>query len=149
MSDDSQRIDKWLWYARFFKTRTAATKFVAAGKVRVNKTRVTKAGQVVQVGDILTFTLHHRLRIVEILGAGTRRGPARKRKRSMPISARRSSRPAHRRPTARAPHRSAATSAAAGRPRNSAAISNGSCPAGTGAMKTNPTERKNGGELPN
>lgn len=76
MSDDSQRIDKWLWYARFFKTRTAATKFVAAGKVRVNKTRVTKAGQVVQVGDILTFTLHHRLRIVEILGAGTRRGPA-------------------------------------------------------------------------
>ena len=76
MSEDSQRIDKWLWYARFFKTRTAATKFVAAGKVRVNKIRVTKAGQTVQVGDILTFTLHHRLRIVEICGAGTRRGPA-------------------------------------------------------------------------
>jgi len=76
MNEDSQRIDKWLWYARFFKTRTAATKFVAAGKVRVNKTRITKAGQSVQVGDILTFTLHRRLRIVEIVGAGTRRGPA-------------------------------------------------------------------------
>lgn len=76
MSEDSQRIDKWLWYARFFKTRTAATKFVAAGKVRVNKTRVTKAGQTIQVGDILTFTLHRRLRIIEVLGAGTRRGPA-------------------------------------------------------------------------
>ncbi|MGI9413754.1 MAG: RNA-binding S4 domain-containing protein [Hyphomicrobiales bacterium] len=76
MSEDSQRIDKWLWYARFFKTRTAATKFVASGKIRVNKTRATKPGQIVRIGDILTFTLHSRLRIIEILGAGTRRGPA-------------------------------------------------------------------------
>lgn len=76
MTQDTQRIDKWLWYARFLKTRTAATKFVTTGKVRVNKTRVTKPGQAVAVGDILTFTLYHRLRIVQVMAPGARRGPA-------------------------------------------------------------------------
>lgn len=76
MTEPAQRIDKWLWYARFLKTRTAATKFVADGKVRVNRTRVNKAGSTVSPGDVLTFTLHSRLRIVEVLAPGTRRGPA-------------------------------------------------------------------------
>lgn len=72
----TQRIDKWLWYARFLKTRTAATKFVTAGKVRLNKTRITKPGHSVSAGDILTFTLNHQLRVIEVLAPGTRRGPA-------------------------------------------------------------------------
>ena len=76
MTETTQRIDKWLWYARFLKTRTLATRFVADGKVRVNRARVTKAGHTVAPGDVLTFTLHTRLRIVEVLAPGTRRGPA-------------------------------------------------------------------------
>ncbi len=76
MTEDGQRIDKWLWYARFFKTRTGASKYVAAGKVRVNRTRFTKPGHAVCPGDVLTFTLHHRPRVVEVLAPGTRRGPA-------------------------------------------------------------------------
>lgn len=76
MSAESQRLDKWLWYARILKTRTAAGKFVAAGRVRVNRLRVVKPGHTVAPGDILTFTLHHRLRIIEVLAPGTRRGPA-------------------------------------------------------------------------
>ncbi len=76
MTADSQRIDKWLWYARFLKTRTAAGKYVAAGKVRVNSARVTKPGHTVCPGDVLTFTLQHRLRVIEVLAPGARRGPA-------------------------------------------------------------------------
>lgn len=76
MTDDSQRIDKWLWYARFFKTRTVASKYVTAGKVRVNRTRITKPGHAIRPGDVLTFTLHLRPRVVEVLAPGTRRGPA-------------------------------------------------------------------------
>ena len=76
MTTDGQRIDKWLWYARFLKTRTSAGKYVTDGKVRVNRSRVTKPGHKVCAGDVLTFTLHRRLRIVEVLAPGTRRGPA-------------------------------------------------------------------------
>ncbi len=72
----TQRIDKWLWYARFIKTRTAAARLVADGKVRVNKMRVTKPGYNVAVNDILTFTISHHLRIVRIVAPGSRRGPA-------------------------------------------------------------------------
>ncbi len=76
MTTDGQRIDKWLWYARFLKTRTIAGKYVADGKVRVNRTRVKKPGHNVSAGDVLTFTLHQQLRIIEVLAPGTRRGPA-------------------------------------------------------------------------
>lgn len=76
MTDEGQRIDKWLWYARFLKTRTSAGKYVTDGKVRVNRSRVTKPGHKICAGDVLTFTLHRRLRIVEVLAPGTRRGPA-------------------------------------------------------------------------
>lgn len=76
MSDAGQRIDKWLWYARFWKTRTAAARFVSGGKVRVNRVRVTKPGHTVVIGDVLTFTLNHRARIIEVLDPGSRRGPA-------------------------------------------------------------------------
>lgn len=76
MTADGQRIDKWLWYARFLKTRTLAGRYVADGKVRVNRARVTKPGHKICAGDVLTFTLHRQLRIIEVLAPGTRRGPA-------------------------------------------------------------------------
>ena len=75
-SGPALRIDKWLWHARFFKTRTMAAKIVAAGKVRVNGKRVDKAATSVRPGDGLTFPQGMRIRVVRVVALGTRRGPA-------------------------------------------------------------------------
>lgn len=71
-----QRIDKWLWYARFFKSRSAAGRLCAAGRVRINQERCRKASQTVAPGDVLTFPQARRIRVVRILAPGCRRGPA-------------------------------------------------------------------------
>ena len=78
------RVDKWLWYARFFKTRTLASKFVESGKIRrtpetppdAETQRLVKPNQSVTPGDVLTFPLGPHIRIVKIIAIGTRRGPA-------------------------------------------------------------------------
>jgi ribosome-associated heat shock protein Hsp15 len=70
------RLDKWLWYARFFKSRTRATAVCEAGRVRVNGTIVHKAHHALRPGDVLTFPQGADVRIVRILGLGARRGPA-------------------------------------------------------------------------
>ncbi|NIZ15187.1 RNA-binding S4 domain-containing protein [Phaeobacter sp. HF9A] len=70
------RIDKWLWHARFFKTRSLASKQVGAGHVRVNGTKASKPSQNVSVGDVLTFAQGHQVRVVRILALSERRGPA-------------------------------------------------------------------------
>lgn len=70
------RLDKWLWHARFFKTRTLAAKQVSAGHVRVNADKVAKPAYGVVVGDVLTFIQAKRTRIVQIQAFGDRRGPA-------------------------------------------------------------------------
>lgn len=70
------RLDKWLWQARFFKTRTLSAKEITAGHVRVNGVRATKPAQGVGPGDVLTFAQAERVRVVRILELGTRRGPA-------------------------------------------------------------------------
>ena len=72
----TQRLDKWLWHARFFKTRGLATKTVSAGHVRVNGDRASKPAHSVGPGDTLTFPQAKRVRVVRILGLGERRGPA-------------------------------------------------------------------------
>lgn len=72
----SIRLDKWLWYARFFKTRTLAAKIVGAGHVRVNGTKVNKAATNVRIGDHLSFVQADRARILTIVALGERRGPA-------------------------------------------------------------------------
>ncbi|MBT0958724.1 RNA-binding S4 domain-containing protein [Alphaproteobacteria bacterium KMM 3653] len=76
MSEDSLRVDKWLWQARFFKTRTLAAKQVAEGKIRVNSTRISKPARAVVVGDTLTFPQGDDVRVIRIEAMGTRRGPA-------------------------------------------------------------------------
>lgn len=73
---DNSRIDKWLWHARFFKSRSLATKFCASGKIRVNKAVVKKGHHALRVGDVLTFPKGHYIRVVCVLALGTRRGPA-------------------------------------------------------------------------
>lgn len=70
------RIDKWLWHARFFKSRTLAAKCVTAGRLRVNRSVIKKANFGVQAGDVLTFTLGPHVRVIEIVALGERRGPA-------------------------------------------------------------------------
>ncbi|MFL4470663.1 RNA-binding S4 domain-containing protein [Tateyamaria armeniaca] len=73
---DKLRLDKWLWFARFFKTRSLSAARVAAGDVRVNGARVTKPATTVASGDVLTFAIGDHVRIIEIVAIGTRRGPA-------------------------------------------------------------------------
>lgn len=73
---DRQRIDKWLWFARFAKTRTIAQKLVVAGKVRVNRDKIDAPARLIQKGDVLTITLERQVRVIEIAGIGVRRGPA-------------------------------------------------------------------------
>jgi len=75
-ADARIRLDKWLWFARFFKTRGLATRTVQAGHVRVNSDRISKPAYSVGPGDTLTFAQGTRIRVVTILAAGTRRGPA-------------------------------------------------------------------------
>ena len=70
------RLDKWLWQARFFKSRSLAAGLVSAGKVRVDGTPVSKPARAVKAGDVLTFPQAEQVRVVKILGLGTRRGPA-------------------------------------------------------------------------
>ncbi len=73
---DSLRVDKWLWQARFFKTRTLAAKIVTSGAVRVNGNRIAKASASVKPEDTLTFPQGDRIKVVRIVELGTRRGPA-------------------------------------------------------------------------
>tara|TARA_R110002095_G_scaffold77009_1_gene66156 strand:+ start:112 stop:495 length:384 start_codon:yes stop_codon:yes gene_type:complete len=73
---DTLRLDKWLWQARFFKTRTLAAKFVASGGVRLNTNCVDKPAATVKPGDGLAFALGQQVRVVRIVALGTRRGPA-------------------------------------------------------------------------
>ena len=73
---DGQRLDKWLWRARFFKTRTLAAKLCNGGHVRSRGNTVTKAHHQVRVGDVLTFAQGRYIRVIKVLALGTRRGPA-------------------------------------------------------------------------
>jgi len=70
------RLDKWLWQARFFKTRGLAAAIVSGGRVRVDGTPVSKPARTVGPGNVLTFPQGDAVRVVRILALGTRRGPA-------------------------------------------------------------------------
>lgn len=70
------RLDKWLWFARFCKSRSLAARLCESGGMRVNKVIVRKAHQAVRVGDVLTFPQGPHIRVVAIKALGQRRGPA-------------------------------------------------------------------------
>ncbi|MCB2116052.1 MAG: RNA-binding S4 domain-containing protein [Rhodobacteraceae bacterium] len=76
MAEDRIRIDKWLWQARFCKTRSLSAELVSAGKLRLNGARMAKPGHVVGPGDVLTFPQGAAIRVVRVLACGMRRGPA-------------------------------------------------------------------------
>jgi ribosome-associated heat shock protein Hsp15 len=70
----TQRLDKWLWFARVVKTRTLAAALVTDGRVRLNRNRIEKPAQAVRPGDVLTIGLHGRVRILEVVAPGVNRG---------------------------------------------------------------------------
>jgi ribosome-associated heat shock protein Hsp15 len=73
---DSLRLDKWLWHARFFKSRSLASKFCQSGYVRVNGEKTEKAHHTLRPGDVLTLPIGPRVKVVRVLTMGERRGPA-------------------------------------------------------------------------
>jgi len=69
------RVDKWLWAARFYKTRSLATDAVAGGRVHVNGVRV-KPSKEIRVDDELELTFGSLRRTVVVAGLSEKRGPA-------------------------------------------------------------------------
>src|SRR5919107_5945431 len=74
-AEDRVRLDKWLWAARFFKTRSLATDAVDGGKVDVNGARA-KPAKLVGVGDQLRVTVGEQRYVLRVTGTGERRGSA-------------------------------------------------------------------------
>lgn len=70
------RLDKWLWHARFCKSRSIAQRLVEEGALRVNGVRGAKPSTNVHMGDSIVFAQGGRVRAVRILALGERRGPA-------------------------------------------------------------------------
>lgn len=74
---DSQRLDKWMWCARIFRTRSAAAAFITAGSVRLMRggqtRRVTKPAFSVRPGDEISVVIGERLLVIRITGLAGRR----------------------------------------------------------------------------
>lgn len=73
---DTLRVDKWLWFARFARTRTSAAKIVTEARFRVNGQPTDKAHYAVRAGDVLTFALGPHIRIIKVVALAARRGGA-------------------------------------------------------------------------
>ena len=76
MREDRQRLDKWLWFARFVKSRTLAARLVADGFVRVNGQRADTPAKAIAIGDVLTVAVARTTAVVRVEAFGSRRGPA-------------------------------------------------------------------------
>jgi ribosome-associated heat shock protein Hsp15 len=74
-NNDNHRLDKWLWHARFFKTRSLATAAINGGKVHLNAERIKPAHRV-QIGDHVSLSLQGIVAEFEVCGLPARRGPA-------------------------------------------------------------------------
>lgn len=70
------RVDKWLWYTRTVKSRSLAQNLIKSGKVRVNTVRISSPSRMIEPGDVLTVTLERQVKVLKMIEAGERRGPA-------------------------------------------------------------------------
>jgi ribosome-associated heat shock protein Hsp15 len=73
---DWQRLDKWLWCARFMKARADCARLVAEGMLRLNRQPTDKPHARLRVGDVITLPLRGRVIVLEVLALAARRGPA-------------------------------------------------------------------------
>jgi ribosome-associated heat shock protein Hsp15 len=70
------RLDRYLFFARLLKSRTLAQALIEGGNVRANGKRVAKPAEEIDVGSVISFALHSRVRVVRVLALPIRRGPA-------------------------------------------------------------------------
>ncbi len=73
---DGQRLDLFLWYTRFAKTRSAAQAIAEAGTLRLDGRRIDRAHACVRVGSVLAFPCHGVIRVIRVESLPGRRGPA-------------------------------------------------------------------------
>ncbi|HXZ68410.1 MAG TPA: RNA-binding S4 domain-containing protein [Alphaproteobacteria bacterium] len=77
---EGQRIDRWLWFTRLFKSRSLASKAVEAGAVRITRAgqtiRTDKPSYALKAGDVVTLKIRGTVRVLEVVSGGARRGPA-------------------------------------------------------------------------
>ena len=71
-----QRLDKWLWCARFMKARADCARLIAEGGVRINRQPTDKPHARLRPGDVITLPLRDDVRVVRVLALAVRRGPA-------------------------------------------------------------------------
>lgn len=76
MTAPTLRLDKFLWFARLAKTRSFAQEVAEAGHMRISGRIVDRAHAPVRVGDVLSFPLHGRVRVIRVEALPNRRGPA-------------------------------------------------------------------------
>jgi ribosome-associated heat shock protein Hsp15 len=74
LQDDRQRLDKWLWFARFARSRPAAVRLVEDGHVRIEGRRCDNPAQGIKLGAVLTLALPHTTLVVRVLAFAERRG---------------------------------------------------------------------------
>jgi ribosome-associated heat shock protein Hsp15 len=72
----SRRLDQWLWFARFAKSRSLASRLCTAGAIILNGVIVRKAGHLIRVGDIIIVPQGGLSRTVRVKALGSRRGPS-------------------------------------------------------------------------
>jgi ribosome-associated heat shock protein Hsp15 len=74
--EETRRLDLWLYYARFAKSRSMAAELARKGAVRINRQKMTAASKPVRIGDVLTLKISNQVSVVKVLELGLRRGPA-------------------------------------------------------------------------
>lgn len=76
MAESALRLDKFLWFARIAKTRTAAQAIVEKGRIRIDGRVAERTSTPVKIGSVLTFALQDRVRVLRVEALPARRGPA-------------------------------------------------------------------------
>ena len=76
MNESALRLDKWLWYARFFKSRTSATRFCESVGIRINGFINKKPHYRLRKGDTLTFSRGSKIMVIKVEDLSDRRGSA-------------------------------------------------------------------------
>jgi ribosome-associated heat shock protein Hsp15 len=76
MTTPTLRLDKFLWFTRLVKTRVLAQQLAEAGHIRISGRVIDRAHCPVRIGDVLSFPLHNRVRIIRVEALPARRGPA-------------------------------------------------------------------------